>query len=211
MSLITLYGINASGKDTIANSIKSRISEVFVTTETRILMYILGLIDDYDASCPVSKDVYKRLENTPQNVIIKITDNEYKKTLTELQEHKSITLLLSHLVYALFIDREKPMYLTNINLKIPRWFRTLCDGFIYIRSKPSDVLKRREADVAKGRRDRGNMSLSDIVEHQSLCDRKWGELTNTLSGKRHTIVVNNDLSEAITETERFIKQFVNYR
>ena len=112
MPLIIIFGINASGKDSITNILKETNSEIFVTTESRLLMYHLGIIKHFNAAEAVSKEEYKSLENTSQEQILAITNTKYKESLEIFKKSNKITLILSHLVFLLHIDKD-PVFLTE--------------------------------------------------------------------------------------------------
>lgn len=200
-----MFGINASGKDTIVKEIKKRDNNIQVTSESRLLMYHLGYIADYNSQIPVNISAYKKLENTPQARIVEKTRTIYKETLKNFKKSKIKYFLLSHLVFALTVDKNKPIYLDN--REVPEWYREVGDRFIQIICSPEEILRRRLKDKNNGTRDRGNMdSCDEIIKHQALCDIKWKKFTRELPKKRYLTVVNSNLETAINIVNNFTKK-----
>lgn len=203
MSLETIYGINASGKDAIANRLKEKDPSIFITTESRLLMYHLGIINSYAAEDPVSKDQYKALENTSQDRIKEITNTTYKKSLESFRESKNTTILLSHLVFLLHIDKE-PVFLDQKDPAFPE----ISNGLVHVKSSPEDILARRIADNESGIRLRSHSSLGLIIKHQTLCDVKWEKITSLRTPGTYITVMNNNgnLEMAVREVQEFINK-----
>jgi len=202
MSLITIYGINASGKDAIASKLQEKNSNIFTTSESRLLMFNLGITNSYGAKDIVSRDQYKKLENTSQEEIVRITNTKYLKNLEKFRNSEKTILLLSHLVFLLHIDKE-PVFL---NQKDPV-FPEISSGLIHIKSNPEEILDRRNADNASGLRHRFHSKLDLIVKHQNLCDMKWEKITLQRKPETYTIIENNNggLESATYITQDFIK------
>lgn len=201
MSLITVFGVNASGKDSIAKVLKKNNPGIFVTSESRLLMYHLGIIKHFDLGTPVTNDDYKALENTTQKKVISITNSKYKETLQEFKSNSGTTILLSHLVFLLH-HGDEPIFLNEKDPPFPEF----SDGLVNIKSKPEDILDRREADNKKGKRERNHTSLQLIEKHQSLCDKKWSKITQNRDPNTFITVQNNDLEVAVKDVENFINQ-----
>lgn len=200
MSLITIFGINASGKDAIAKRLKLNNPKVTITSESRLLMYLLGITKQYGADYPVSKEEYKALENTPQTEILSITNNEYRGILEKFRDSNDITILLSHLVFMLHIDKEEPVFLTEKNPPFPE----LSNLLIQIKSDPDDILKRRITDHESGVRERYHSAMETITKHQLLCDQKWELITSNRNTATYLVVTNNDLEKAASDVSNYI-------
>lgn len=205
MSLEIIFGINASGKDSLIRELKTKRNDIQTTTETRLLMYHLGYISDFRAEAPVSKDAYKALEDTPQPKVIEITNTKYRETLRGFSESEVEYFLLSHLVFALTIDKDNPIYLTDRH--VPPWYRDISQKLIQIVCDPEEILRRRLKDKDTGVRDRGNMdSLEEIIKHQSLCESEWQKLIVGLPESRYITIVNNDSKVAVNELDIFLNK-----
>lgn len=203
MPLEIMFGINASGKDSVFRELKNRDNKIESTSESRLLMYHLGYVDSYSLEQPVSRDVYKQLENTPQERIIKITNSSYRETLEKFRDSEIEYFLLSHLVTALTIDKN-PIYLEK---DVPFWYRDTGSKFIQIVCDPEEILRRRLKDKNGGTRDRGNLdTLCEIENHQALCDEKWRKLTTDLPNYRFTTIPNTDLFITVNNIEKFLQR-----
>lgn len=205
MSLEIIFGINASGKDTIAKEIKKINNDIQITSESRLLMYLLGYISDFSSENQINKNAYKKLENTSQEKIIEITKTTYKKKLEEFKESNTKYFLLSHLVFVLAVDKDKPIYLKDRD--IPEWYNSVGNNFIQIVCNPKEILKRRQKDKKNGVRDRGNIdSFKEIKKHQNLCNVKWAKLIKNLPKNTYTVIINDDLETAVKMVDKFIKK-----
>lgn len=205
MSLIAMYGVNAVGKDTVANLIQEQEGRDYIrlTSESRLLMHHLGLIPSIETKYRVSRDIYKKLEDTPQSIILELIETKYRDHLEILKsETAATTFLLSHLVFALNLDKDRPVYLLK---DIPDWTREVFNGFIHLRAPISEIIKRRHQDEEV--RDRGAMEYSQIRYHQGLCDRKWEELVYPLHRETYTEVWNVELEESVKEIRTFKERF----
>lgn len=201
MSLEIMFGINASGKDSVFRELKNRKKEIQSTSESRLLMYHLGYVDSYSLEQPVSRDTYKQLENTSQETIIEVTNNSYKKTLESFRDSEIEYFLLAHLVTALTIDKS-PIYLEK---DVPYWYRDVGSKFIQIICDPEEILKRRLSDKNNGARDRGNLdNIDEIIHHQNLCNEKWQKLTDGLPTNRFMTTTNADIVTTANNIRTFL-------
>lgn len=197
--VIEIFGVNASGKDSVAKAIAQRRANIFVTTETRLLMYHLNIIGGFAADCPVTTDQYKKLEDTPQDEIAGVTNGSYKASLEKFRAESSTTLLLSHLVFLLHIGKEP----TFLDQKDPP-HTDLFAGLVNIKASTASILERRQRDNASGSRER-NHSEADIIEqHQRLCDAKWVKLIANRPQGTFLTVVNEELGLAVAQVDGFI-------
>jgi len=201
MGLIIIYGINAVGKDTVANSIASISSNTLITSESRILMYHLGLINNFDATLKVDREIYKKLENAPREKIQNIYSTKYLETLSQLKEKYKLVILLSHLVFALYIDKDVTKYVTDID--IPDWLINLSDLVVHLKSPSEDILLRRITDLKIEKRERV-LRLEQIKHHQKLCDKKW-EILEKRFGKKKLIIVTNENNKVTYAVNNIIK------
>jgi len=200
MALSTLYGVNGVGKDTIGAELLSRHPDTQLTSESRLFMYILGITSDYRAQTKASREQYKQLEDTPQKRMLEIQDTDYMYLVDDLKKRENTTILLSHLVFALHLDKE----ITYLDSReTPEWFVDANDTLVQLVAPPEVILERRMQDAAQ--RDRGAFTLEDIQTHQRLCDRKWEKLTALAVNDTVCISVENiNKDQAAEETEHAI-------
>ncbi len=206
MPLIAIFGINASGKDTIANIMKNRFSDCIITSESRLLMYYLDITPSYETSYLVDKNDYLKLQNAPQKKITSIVNKKYEKILLNLRSNNNVVLFLYHLVFTLTTNEKKPKY--SVDRKIPLWLTDMCDGFIQLKCNPKEIIRRRIYDKKNTERDRGFTCLKEVIKHQKLCDKKWDQLIKSVPHKKHTIIINSNLEIASKKAENFIKDVI---
>lgn len=199
MSLITIYGINGVGKDTVANELRKNNPDLSVASISRILMYILGITRTYDVSEKVGEEQYKILESVPQEKMIAIENNEYKELLYEISNSKENLIILSHLISALR-HGDKVQYLTDRTT--PDWYIDLNQALIQLVA-PTDIISaRRKNDLLRKR----DISASEIEYHQMLCTKEWERIqqVNMDVGNKMFVVNNIDLLTATSEVETII-------
>lgn len=197
MSIYTLYGINGVGKDTVAGEVKRDFPDTQITSESRILMYLLGITSEFGTDYPVSREQYRQLEDMPQPVMRDLTEGEYKCFVQDLRDRDDVTVILSHLVFALFLDKEI-QYLDDKD--VPDWFIQSNDALVQLIAPPELVLARRAIDA----RDRGAANTKDIEYHQYLCDQKWVKVVNLAGVSACHTVENIVLEEAATRFKEVI-------
>lgn len=208
MSLHIIYGINAAGKDTVANEVIKHYKDAIITSESRILMYHLGLVNSVDATVKIDKEIYKKLENAKREDIQKIYKVDYPQTMRDLTTKHELVLLLSHLVFALYIDKSETKYVTDI--QIPGWLIDLSDGMIQLTANPYHILQRRVNDLKKSSRDRV-IQINQIIEHQELCNEKWEKIKMEYPNIRMKIINNDEgrIEKAAQEIIKFINSQTN--
>lgn len=199
MSLITIYGINGVGKDTVANSLRGRNNELSVTSISRILMYILGITKTYDVNEKVYEDQYKILESIPQEKMIKIENTDYKKLLYEIANSKENLIILSHLISALR-HGDKIQYLTD--RITPDWYVKLNKALIQLVAPTDIISERRKNDIFRKR----DVSVNEIEYHQLLCTKEWERIKKmNIDASNKMFIVNNvDLDTATTNIEKIM-------
>lgn len=202
MSLITIFGVNGVGKDTIAIGFRKRNPKTFITSESRLLMHYLGIIDKYGIDDQVTKEDYKKLENTSQDQVKALTNGIYKDSLTSFSQKAHLTVLLSHLVFMLHIDKDKPVFLDEKDPPFPE----LSDGLIQIKSKIEDIFSRKIKDNEKGIRERYHCATELIKKHQLLCDKKWEKIVAYRPINTYTVINNDNIDKAVIDVEKFISQ-----
>lgn len=87
MTMNTLFGINGSGKDTVANELQQRLwrrSKLVVTSMSRMSMYLLGITDNFDAARSVRPEAYRTLEQVPQKQMVELESGPYKDLVEDL-------------------------------------------------------------------------------------------------------------------------------
>lgn len=198
MGLITIFGINGVGKDTVANQLKSKKPDIKITSMSRILMYILGITDSYETSDKITEEQYKKLENIPQEEMKQIEKKEYKELLIRLSEKEEDTILLTHLVSALRLG-EETVYLKD--RLTPSWLVENSDVLIQLVVPTQILSERREKDTSRKR----DVNVEEIEKHQKLCFKEWKRLKKEHSSKNFYTVVNLNLEETVDTVEKVIK------
>lgn len=200
MSVNTIYGINGVGKDTVANKIEQSHQNITITSASRILMYLLGITASFSTHDNVSREQYKQLEAVPQKEMRKLEESTYKDFVKELGANKRITLVLSHLVFALYLDK-KTTFLTD--RFVPDWYLKANSNLIQLTARPETILQRRISDMPN--RERLSVSTEEIQFHQSLCDKEWNRIKSVApsSLQLHTIE-NENLEIAVDKAEHVI-------
>ena len=202
MSVSTLYGINGVGKETVGFSLKERRPSLRVMSESRILMALLGIIPDPTYNYSLSRDHYKDLESVPQEQMIKLESGPYREFVQELANDADHSLILSHLVFALYLDK-KIQYLTD--RYTPQWYIACNTALVQVTAPPVITLARRSKD--QNARERVMNGLDEIKVHQSYCDEKWDTITNIsdkLGSSNCHVLENINLSLTTTMLEGII-------
>lgn len=197
MGLITFFGINGVGKDSIANKLKEKNPDIRITSMSRLYMYILGITDTYETSEKVTEEQYKLLEDTPQDVMKRIEEEEYKKLLIELANQNEETILLSHLVSALRLGKET-IYLED--RLTPKWLVDNSDLLIQLAVPPDTLSERRKADFSRKR----ETDINEIEKHQNMCFREWKRIQGENPTKSMYTIVNLDFGETVNAVEKVI-------
>lgn len=205
MGLYLVYGINAAGKDAIAMEVVKRYKNSLITSESRILMFHLGLVNSIDATIKVDREIYKKLENAKREDIQRIYKDEYPETMANAVKEYDLVILLSHLVFALYIDKDEAKYVTDV--EIPQWLVELSDGMVQLVADSEEIFSRRMKDIINEKRER-IVQIKQIEQHQNLCDKKWCDIGNLYKNKKMKIVENhNDKMEvAVDEVVNFINK-----
>ena len=148
MALTTIFGINGVGKDTVANELRIKNTDISVTSMSRVLMYILDITKTYDVSEKVCEDQYKKLESVPQSKMIEIENTDYKKILCEIAKSDKNVLMLSHLISALR-HGEQINYLTD--RLTPDWYVDANNALIQLVAPFNVISERRKNDQTRNR------------------------------------------------------------
>lgn len=200
MAFHTMYGINGVGKDTIANQLRQRNPNLETITESRMLMYLLGITNSYKATDSVSREQYAQLEATPQQIVRQIeTDGPLKELVGNISARPRPTLNLSHLVFAMHLNGAVE-YLVK-----PKedWFLDEVDSLTQIVAPSDVILSRRLGEI--GLRQRVVDGVDEIDHHQMLCDKEWDRIYGKI-GHQTTmkVIENTDLLTAVAEAEAVI-------
>lgn len=198
MPLNTLYGINGVGKDTVAERLRQSVDrQLIVTSMSRLSMYLLGIVKSFDVSGEVPGDAYKRLEQVPQPEMIALENGPYKEMVGELAQGNDRALLLGHLVTALHLGGSIN-YLTERST--PDWYIESNASFVQLTAPADIVMQRRQRDASGGVRSRPT-EISQIMEHQELCDQEWERIGTGLvkPSKGMYVIENRDLDTTVEE------------
>lgn len=199
MALITIYGINGVGKDTVANSLRGKNPDLSVSSISRMLMYILGITKTYDVNEKVCEEQYKLLESVPQEKMIEIENTDYKKLLYEISNSKENLIILSHLISALR-HGDKIQYLTD--RLTPSWYVELNQALIQLVAPTDIVSERRKNDLLRKR----DVNTNEIEYHQLLCTKEWERIQkmHVDASNKMFIVQNLDLDTATRDIENIM-------
>jgi len=204
--LVVIYGINAVGKDTIANEFVKFFNNSFITSEQRILMYNLGIIDSFDSHRKISRGNYKSLEGTSVSKLRSVYSFDFFNTLKKLKLEYKFVFLFSHLVVALYLDKKiRYLNLYDVDKMMPDTLFNIADGIINVKANFNDILERRVMDLKLLKRERVT-NLKDIEYHQQLCDDVWKKLVSKNKHIRTIVIHNNNgkLGEAVVQAKQFI-------
>ena len=201
MSVNTIFGINGVGKDAVASELKKENPKITVTSMSRLLMYLLGISQTYDAAEKITEAQYKKLEEVPQKDMIELEQQEYRALLEDLTKQDDKVLILAHLISALRHGDETE-YLTN--RQIPDWFVDINENLVQLVAPPEVILERRLNDTSRNRK----ADISQIVEHQSLCDDEWERIgkSKVLVKRKMHVIPNLDLGRTTREVRNVISR-----
>lgn len=192
LKLYIIYGINGCGKLDVALKMADRLEKkgkkVLITRESRILMYLLGIIDEFDAVSVITKEKYKILENTHPLIIKNIYKKEYKKFVDDQIHKHDAVIMLSHLVYALYIDKDTVEYLTDF--EIPEWLINQSRCILNVQPESQAILSKR-VDITNFTSDELNLSIKDIKIHKKYCDERWAWLMKQYPNSQFMTLKNN--------------------
>ena len=198
MGLITIFGINGTGKDTIANELKKKRPNIRITSMSRLLMYILGITNTFETSEPVTEEQYKKLESIPQEKMKMIEQKEYKELLIGLSKKDQETILLTHLVSVLR-HGEELIYLED--RPTPSWLIENSSTLIQLVVPPEILSERRKKDNSRKR----DINIEEIEKHQKMCFKEWKRLKKEQPSKTMYTVVNINLDETVETVDEVIK------
>jgi adenylate kinase len=199
MGVHTIFGIKGVGKYTVAESLREYRRELSVTSVSRMSMYLLGIISDYDVHTQVDEFAYGKLEATPQDRMIRLESSEYREKLEELSGSSQPTVVLNHLVVAMR-HLGQVEYLTN--RQTPDWYIDINRSLLQLVAPPELIVGRRQSDKSRLR----VADIDQITEHQELCDLEWQRIADSggnLGGKMK-IIPNIDLNSAVKDVEDVI-------
>lgn len=208
MSLITIYGINGIGKDTVANALKNSVTQnIYITSTPRLLMYAFGITKTFYTNEKIQKEQYQMLESIDQSEIDKI-DNTYCRELLEefAASNSRYFILISHLVPALNLYSEETSYLTD--RKIQDWYIDLNRCLVQLVAPAEIVLKRREEDLRFRSRP---VSIDQIKYHQNLCDVEWARIIDSINNNNLNCVAESIPNIELIDTVEDVKRLLLYR
>jgi len=200
MPLHTMFGLNGVGKDTIASELREKNKNLVTTSESRMLMYLLGITDGVTTDISVGRAQYSQLESTPQEKIVELEQGgPMEELLGSIAIGKQPVLNLSHLVFATYLDGN----VAYLEKSKPEWYVKSSDVFVNVVAPSEVVLQRRIGESAT--RERITSGEEEIMHHQALCDSEWDRMqTLGLPTTRFVVVENVDLDTAVRATEEAI-------
>jgi hypothetical protein len=196
-----MYGINAAGKDTLAAILRDNCKDqAVITSESRVLMYGLGIVDNPDATLRVDTEAYRRLEAAEPSRIAEIEANMGELLLGIKGDGNSV-FFLSHLVFANHLDGGQVRYL--VEKPIHSWIGSVIDVAVQLRPSPDTIYQRRVQALQDRVRP---VDLRQIIEHQALCDSRWEQYVSKFPSLRYAVVQNSQGIE--TPTANAIADFI---
>lgn len=199
MALHTIFGINGVGKDTVAERLRERHSNILVSGQGRLTMYCLGIIDDYDSRSKVTEEHYRQLEEVPLDDRHIAEETSYRKFLENAAESSTTTIFLSHLVVA-YRHGSNMEYITED--KTYDWLIMSSKSLTQLIAPPETISQRRRKDTSRIRK----ADLDEVIRHQSLCDTEWSRISRDYPEKRSSMhrVENIDLGSAVAQVDEII-------
>jgi adenylate kinase len=196
MALYTAFGINGVGKDTVLQKVQEAEPCTRIISETKLLMYGLGILRSYDESAVPTREDYLALEHTPQTEV-KVAEDSFAEILSDEAATEHPTIMTSHLIPAQLL-LGKVVYLEKPK---PPSLHVFSRALVQFVAPAHVILARRNGDE----RDRGSVTIDDIAYHQSLCDMEWerlqDEARSTGSSAEFMTIANDDLAAT---TERML-------
>jgi len=194
--IVTIYGINGVGKDAIAKEFSKSKPNCIVVSQSRLLMYHLGLATDFTPEAELKPDAYERLEAIEEKTIHMLGNTLCRDTVLELSASGKTVLCLSHFVVAKFFFGK---YIYNSSIPSD-WVKEKSDGLVFIEANPKDILIWRKGDNRKR-----SCSLEEIVLQQKKEKYYWKNLINDT--RISNIVIQNytcQMQEAAGHLKNFI-------
>lgn len=198
MSLYTIYGINGVGKDAVARNIQQAgIGSIEVTSSSRMLMYLLGITDTYDAFARVTDVEYHRLDSLDTAYVDEVEQAKMPELVNGFAENRQKkVIVLSHLVVAHFLSGHTEY---RFGEQTSEWYVRQNESVVQLVAPSYTIMGRREKDARWRERP---LSVTQIEEHQRLCDEQWrkiGRIALALSRPSMTTISNIDLQVATAE------------
>jgi adenylate kinase len=192
-----MYGVNGVGKDTIANELREREPRLVTTSESRMLMYLLGIAPSFSSTYSAGREQYAKLEATPQEQIAEIEQGPPMcELIGNLKANSSPVLNLSHLIFATYLDGG----VTYLDKHKPDWYTRTGDTFMNVVAPPETILERRQGQA--GLRERILLGTSEIQHHLDLCEKEWDRLQSAAPDATFAVIENIELHRAVANAER---------
>jgi guanylate kinase len=208
MALILIFGINGVGKDTLEVEMRKKYGDlVGIVLTTRVLFKSLGFDVNYfyGEPAPTSEklaEMYKVLEATSKSKVDEIMNFDLPQKLLEVKSKFQLGFLSAHLVSATRKPTGEIHYKTGYAYP---WFKEFVDGFVYLRSTPEELLRRREDENRRGIRKRLPMTLDEIALQLQISDKEWKRFEKILPNDKPRTTINNDsdLDETMRQFDYF--------
>ncbi len=196
--IIVVYGVNGVGKDEIFKKISNLDSRFIVVSYSRLLMFHLGLIANYDLSTKLDDDIYRKLEVIKEEKIRELENTLCFNTLLKLSKSGKIIICLSHLIISRFIDN-KYYYSISTN---QGWIKKIASGLILIKANPDNILNWR-----KNNQRMRSEHLFEINLEQKNTVIQWKKIV--ISANIPNIIIENEhdkLDKVVEKVLNFIKK-----
>ncbi len=197
MTLIGLFGINCSGKDTVIRKMQELDKTVLFVRSSKVFMLAMGYdVDPLSPEVP-KKECYVALENLSQSEADFITDNYFPKYLRALKNINPKIIATFHVV---LLKRDR---LKKLNLYIEKqrdWYKTVLDGAAYLTANLDSIWRRRHN---YDERDRGQFTIDEVGLQLSAANREWDRLVITqFKGRIPYCEIYNSDSFVATDNEK---------
>lgn len=170
--IIAIYGINGVGKDRIAKEIQKEKSNVLIVSQSRLLMYHLGIVKKFISNVELKSGAYKKLEAIEEKRIKILSENLCRKTIVELSASGRIVLYLSHLEIVKFFQGQYVCFPSEPT----EWIRKEAARVVLIDANSKDILNWRN----RGVRERPS-SLAEIILQKKVVMNEWKKLIKDIN------------------------------
>lgn len=205
MPLTILFGVNGSGKDTLAKCVKNKFPNLEILSGSRIMMKGMGLPVEINSDFQVPKHFYDELERLPTKTKAHMADTVFKHVLQDFNAAGRFGVLSSHLVIA---RREDGIISYETDL-IREWFPEIFNSFVFVRASPSEIYERSNKDKNIGERDRGLFTLESINTQQKLSTEAWSKLSILLTGSKERMLSVYNLDGGLGNSTEILSDFIN--
>lgn len=196
--LIVFYGINGVGKDRIAKEILKTNKDFLVISQSRLLMYHLGIVKSFISKTELKQSTYQTLETIKEKEIKNLSETLCRKTILDLSNSGKMVFYLSHLNVVKFFQNK---YKCSPS-KPTKWIKKEADALIFINANSSDIFTWRKN--SKDKRNRQG-SLANINLQKKIAKEEWQKLIKNIHIP-HIVIQNR--SKNIKKESNILLEFI---